>query len=97
MIMTSAVEARIHAVAPESIAIHFTCKQDFCFAPVRSGWFLTGAIWIVKGFRYEIKLHGCAIRDLFPASMVIIIISITLSDPSSSFANCRKELSFLYI
>jgi hypothetical protein len=27
MIMTSAVEARTHAVAPESIGIHFTCKQ----------------------------------------------------------------------
>jgi hypothetical protein len=35
MIMTSAVEARIHAVAPESIAIQFTCEQDFGFAPDR--------------------------------------------------------------
>jgi hypothetical protein len=27
MIMTSAVEARTHAVAPESIGIHFTCGK----------------------------------------------------------------------
>jgi hypothetical protein len=44
MIMTSAVEARIHAVAPESIAIHFTCdEQTVRFAPVRGGWFPNGA------------------------------------------------------
>jgi hypothetical protein len=36
MIMTSAVEARTHAVAPESIAIHFTCDEhDFGFALIR--------------------------------------------------------------
>lgn len=27
MIITSAVEARIHAVAPESIAMYFTCNE----------------------------------------------------------------------
>jgi hypothetical protein len=39
MIMTSAVEARIHAVAPESIAIHFTFEQDFKFAPIPESGF----------------------------------------------------------
>jgi hypothetical protein len=68
MIMTSAVEARIHAVAPESIAIHFTCdEQDFGFAP-NPGIVDSHLVQLIlKGFRHVIVRGSIPIR-IIPGS-----------------------------
>jgi hypothetical protein len=65
MIMTSAVEARTHAVAPVSIAIHFTCDEhNLRFPPDRGMIGPDPVALIIRGFRHQTASRIAAIRNL---------------------------------